>query len=42
MKATTFLVGDIPPHGVIDADLLQELSCNRRRIIDESNLIECD
>lgn len=39
---TTFLVRDIPSHGVIDADTLQESSCNRRRIIDESNLIECD
>lgn len=39
---TAFLVGDIPPHGVIDTDMLQESSCNKRRIIDESNLIECD
>ena len=42
MKDTSFLVGDIPSHGVIDADMLQDKSCNRRRIIDESNLIECD
>ena len=39
---TAFLVGDIPSHGVIDADLLQESSCNKRRIIDESNMVECD
>lgn len=38
----TILVGDIPSHGVIDADLLQDKSCNRRCIIDESNMVECD
>ena len=42
MKTTSFLVRDIPSHGVIDADMLQDKSCNKRRIIDESNLIECD
>ena len=41
MKVTLF-VGDIPSHGVIDADMLQEKSCNKRRIIDESNMVECD
>lgn len=42
MKVSSFLVGDIPSHGIIDADLLQDKSCNKRRIIDESNLVECD